>query len=737
MKVIIPGSAIKTLQQTLDALEAKAERGGVPPKGAQQAAARGLELRRKFGRGGTAVGVARARDISNGKNLSESTVRRMKAYFDRHEVDKQGKDWDNQERPSNGKIAWLLWGGDAGRSWATRLVERWNREDGKTKSIPRWLPNGEEITELKQLAAVLCIDEKTAAYSVLDSLNPPEILLRKALVEVKGRNVRDSEYWGAPVGTPLPLPPKFNKPTPRSPKQSTTTPKEQVDERSQKVSQSLKRRADELAKDGKQTRAAVYELRSRKVGSGVRSYRKAESGTVSLPVKGETKTKAKYEPSDETSEILKRGGIDSPTFYELDASEAQFFHDSIKKAKDDNPHGAAVYVYDLDEYKEMRLFVSEDGGAGFAIKGGDELVSVFKGDSNAKRVAHPMVHLSIEEGARRGDAFDTVLPHIYGDHGLKTVARVSWNDEFSPEGWDKSMFEEFNDGEPDVIFMAYDEADTAGYVGGDGKMMDDYDTAYDFAKEKSKGGNEKKSLEQKERRVRTAAGARRFKQPIGSVIVDKPDVPTPSSSTPSPKPSRKPSLRKPQASVKPPLVSDRWRVAGTTDEITECDVCGKVELRGTVHMVSDEGELYAGSDCASKLAGRPVRTEAARADREKENEIRKRHREWADARHDMQMAASDEALTRLFGSPSKRSFRTMEVVHQDPIYREAVAAWMAENPEPESTWGKKDVYAGDRSGGISGGVPVPFETLKPVRRQTRDRIRRIIRKQKLSEDQSK
>jgi hypothetical protein len=81
-------------------------------------AARGLELRRKFGRGGTAVGVARARDLSNRTELSPDTVLRMYSFFSRHEVDKQGKDWDNAERPSNGKIAWLLWGGDSGYSWA-------------------------------------------------------------------------------------------------------------------------------------------------------------------------------------------------------------------------------------------------------------------------------------------------------------------------------------------------------------------------------------------------------------------------------------------------------------------------------------------------------------------------------------------------------------------------------------------------------------------------------------------
>ena len=82
-------------------------------------ARRGLELRRKFGRGGTAVGVARARDLMNRSKLSPSTVLRMYSFFSRHEVDKKGKDFNNSERPSNGKIAWLLWGGDSGYAWAT------------------------------------------------------------------------------------------------------------------------------------------------------------------------------------------------------------------------------------------------------------------------------------------------------------------------------------------------------------------------------------------------------------------------------------------------------------------------------------------------------------------------------------------------------------------------------------------------------------------------------------------
>lgn len=88
-------------------------------------AQRGLDWRSEFGRGGTEVGIARARDIVNGKNLSEDTVKRMRSFFARHEVDKEAQGFRPGEDgyPSNGRIAWALWGGDAGKSWADDIVE--------------------------------------------------------------------------------------------------------------------------------------------------------------------------------------------------------------------------------------------------------------------------------------------------------------------------------------------------------------------------------------------------------------------------------------------------------------------------------------------------------------------------------------------------------------------------------------------------------------------------------------
>ena len=106
----------------------------IPNDGMVEEAERGLAWRREFGRGGTEVGIARARDIANRRNLSMDTVRRMNSYFARHEVDKEGEGFypDQDGYPSNGRIAWALWSGDAGWSWAKRILEQ---EDDERSSF--------------------------------------------------------------------------------------------------------------------------------------------------------------------------------------------------------------------------------------------------------------------------------------------------------------------------------------------------------------------------------------------------------------------------------------------------------------------------------------------------------------------------------------------------------------------------------------------------------------------------
>ena len=110
-----------------------------PTNGMVEEADRGLAWRREFGRGGTEVGIARARDISNGRNLSEDTVKRMFSFFSRHEVDKEAEGFRVGEKgyPSNGRIAWALWGGDAGFSWSSKIAERLQEEDRTMQDIKK------------------------------------------------------------------------------------------------------------------------------------------------------------------------------------------------------------------------------------------------------------------------------------------------------------------------------------------------------------------------------------------------------------------------------------------------------------------------------------------------------------------------------------------------------------------------------------------------------------------------
>lgn len=106
-----------------------------PPQGVQEAAKKALEIRQEkpsSQRGGTPVGVARARDLANARQLTPDTIKRMYSYFSRHEVDKKAEGWDNW---SKGKQAWYLWGGDAGFTWATKVVNQMKAADEKVTAL--------------------------------------------------------------------------------------------------------------------------------------------------------------------------------------------------------------------------------------------------------------------------------------------------------------------------------------------------------------------------------------------------------------------------------------------------------------------------------------------------------------------------------------------------------------------------------------------------------------------------
>ncbi len=100
------------------------------PKSVTTEAKRALEWRKEHGRGGTPVGLNTARTLAEGGQIGIKKIRHIAKYFPRHEVDKKGKGYtpDEDGYPSNGRIAWALWGGDAAQKWASAIVKRENKK---------------------------------------------------------------------------------------------------------------------------------------------------------------------------------------------------------------------------------------------------------------------------------------------------------------------------------------------------------------------------------------------------------------------------------------------------------------------------------------------------------------------------------------------------------------------------------------------------------------------------------
>ena len=152
----------------------------VPPKAAQEAAKRALEVRASkppSQRGMTDVGIARARDLANGKQLSPETVKRMLAYFTRHEVDKQGSTWSDKGK---GWQAWHGWGGDSGYSFSRKVVKQMNTADDKVKALRAY---GE---------AVQLINLAEPSYEVPEGLTVGKPFKTLALGQVSSRMSGDN-----------------------------------------------------------------------------------------------------------------------------------------------------------------------------------------------------------------------------------------------------------------------------------------------------------------------------------------------------------------------------------------------------------------------------------------------------------------------------------------------------------------------------------------------------------------
>jgi hypothetical protein len=171
-------------------------------------AGRALAWRKEGHKGGTAVGVARAVQLKNKTELSASTVKRMHSFFSRHEVDKQAEGFSPGEKgyPSPGRVAWAMWGGDAGQSWARSKTKTFASLDKKSTAKC----DGEATT--RQVTIKRIDEEKRVVYGevyapyVLDTygefMTPEDIeLMAHRFMRLDLGTVIDTQHDNVPNGS--------------------------------------------------------------------------------------------------------------------------------------------------------------------------------------------------------------------------------------------------------------------------------------------------------------------------------------------------------------------------------------------------------------------------------------------------------------------------------------------------------------------------------------------------------
>jgi hypothetical protein len=180
-------------------------------------------------------------------------------------------------------------------------------------------------------------------------------------------------------------------------------------------------------------------------------------------------------PRSDSLSRYQAAGLSIPEIRQVPSQEAaaQYNADMVS-AMSRHPLGAQVEIKSPEDLAQARLFRTEDG-SGFAVKPDGDIVAVFAGKNAQGGSGYSMLQAAVAAGGRKLDAFDTYLPKIYETAGFRPVARLPWNDDYAPPGWNKETFAKYNNGEPDVVFFVHDPE----YFGGakDVPVVNEYDQA--------------------------------------------------------------------------------------------------------------------------------------------------------------------------------------------------------------------------------------------------------------------
>ena len=163
-----------------------------------------------------------------------------------------------------------------------------------------------------------------------------------------------------------------------------------------------------------------------------------------------------FSPNPTILERYKEAGLNIPVVNKVDsATSAKAYSDDMTTAMADHPLGPQVTIQKPENLQDAKLYRTEFGG-GFAIKPDGDVIGVFQGANAPPKTIYATLQLAIQQGGKKLDAFNTMLPDIYETVGFKPVSKIAWDDTQAPDGWSKENFAKYNNGEPDLVFFVYD-----------------------------------------------------------------------------------------------------------------------------------------------------------------------------------------------------------------------------------------------------------------------------------------
>ena len=119
-------------------------------------------------------------------------------------------------------------------------------------------------------------------------------------------------------------------------------------------------------------------------------------------------------------------------------ADPEYFSAQLNRAIKENKNGLMVSPKTPQELADSGAvtFMSKDGMSGAAVTADGDIEAVFRiPGGDGKKLSYQMVVTAVDNGGVKLDCYGEKLVQNYSKMGFEPVAKVKWNPEYAPEGW--------------------------------------------------------------------------------------------------------------------------------------------------------------------------------------------------------------------------------------------------------------------------------------------------------------